>query len=90
MHTDEFEISLSREIKVCENTIKRIEKTLSLLEQKHHKTTEAFLEEYRNGALQNDPDHADDYTVWSDSVASLEQWRELERGYREQFKNMKI
>ncbi len=43
MHTDKFEISLHRELKVCGNTIQRIRKTLELMEQKYHKTTEAFI-----------------------------------------------
>ena len=49
MHTDEYELSLSRELSVCRNTIKRIHKTLELLEQKHKRTTEAFMEEVTHG-----------------------------------------
>ncbi len=90
MHTDEFEISLSRELKVCENTIQRIKKTLGLMEQKHHKTTEAFSEEYRSGKLDADAENADDYRVWEDSYDSLRKWQDLEQQYRVQFVKMKI
>ena len=90
MHTDEFEISLHRELKVCENTIQRIKKTLGLMEQKHHKTSEAFSEEYRSGKLDADAEHADDYRVWEDSCESLRKWQDLERQYRIQFVKMKI
>jgi len=90
MHTDEFEISLHRELKVCENTIQRIKKTLGLFEQKHHKTTEAFIEEYRNGKLAVDTENADDYRVWEDSYESLRKWHDLERQYQVQFLKMKI
>ena len=90
MHTDEFEISLHRELKVCENTIQRINKTLGLMERKYHKTTEAFIEEYRSAKLATDLENKDDYVAWESSYASLRQWQDLEQQYREQFRIMKI
>jgi hypothetical protein len=90
MHTDEFEISLFRELKVCSNTIQRIKKTLGLLERKHKKTTAAFIEEYRNGKLSNEPDNKSDYAAWWSSCESLKQWQDLEHQYQEQFRTMKI
>jgi hypothetical protein len=90
MHTDEFEISLHRELKVCENTIQRIRKTLAMMEQKHRKTTATFIEEYRNGKLNADKEQEDDYRVWESSYESLRKWQELEQQYREQFRKMKI
>jgi hypothetical protein len=77
-------------LKVCENTIKRIRKTLGLMEQKHHKTTEAFIEEYRRGKLAADKNNEDDYRVWEDSYESLRKWQDLEQQYKEQFRKMKI
>lgn len=90
MHTDEFEISLLRELKVCGNTIQRIRKTLTLMEQKHHKTTETFIGEYRTGRLNNAPDNKDDYSAWESSYESLVRWQDLERQYQEQLSIMKI
>jgi hypothetical protein len=90
MHSDEYEIALSKEIKVCEGTIKRIRKTLELLEQKHHKTTEAFIEEYQKGGLASDADNQDDYRAWEDTFESLKRWLDLEQQYRQQFRVMKI
>jgi len=90
MHTDEFEISLFRELKVCGNTIQRIKKTLGLMEQKYHKTTEAFIREYRNGELDNDADNKDAYSAWDNTYASLQRWQDLERKYQEQYRIMKI
>ena len=90
MHVDEYEISLAREIKVCENTIKRIRKTLGLMEQKHHKTTEVFIEEFRKGSLAADTANQDDYRAWNDTFESLKRWLDLEQQYREQFRIMKI
>ena len=90
MHTDEFEISLFRELKVCSNTIQRIKKTLGLLERKHKKTTATFIEEYPNGKLSSDTDNKSDYAAWWSSYESLKQWQDLERQYQEQFRTMKI
>jgi arabinogalactan endo-1,4-beta-galactosidase len=90
MHTDEFEISLFRELKVCGNTILRIKKTLTLMEQKHTKTTEVFIEEFRNGKLDSDVINRDDYLAWENTYESLKQWQDLERQYQEQFRIMKI
>ncbi len=90
MHTDEFEISLLRELKVCGNTIQRIKKTLALMEQKHHKTTGSFIDEYRTGRLNDDPDNRDDYAAWEGSYESLLQWQDLERQYQEQLRIMKV
>jgi len=89
MHENEFEISLSRELKVCGNTIRRIKKTLSLMEQKYHKTTEAFIREYRNGELENDADNKDGYSAWDSTYASLKRWQDLEREYQERYRIMK-
>jgi hypothetical protein len=90
MHTDEFEISLLRELRVCGNTIQRIKKTLILMEQKHHKTTETFVDEYRSGRLKDDPDNRDDYAAWQSSYESLLQWKDLERQYQEKLSIMKV
>ena len=90
MHTDEFEISLFRELKVCTNTIHRIRKSLSLMEEKHKKSTEFFLEEYRSGKLAADTTNSDDYAAWWSSCESLKQWLDLERQYQEQFRAMRI
>jgi hypothetical protein len=90
MHTDEYEISLSRELGVCRNTIKRIKKTLELLEQKHHRTTEAFMDEVKTGKFKDDSDLREDFDAWQSSYESLKKWEELEKQYREMFNAMKI
>ncbi len=90
MHTDEFEISLFRELKVCTNTIQRIKKSLSLMEGKHKKSTKIFMEEYGNGKLSVDTDNKEDYAAWWSSCESLKQWQDLEKQYQEQFRAMKI
>ncbi len=90
MHTDEYEISLSRELSVCRNTIKRIRKTLELLELKHRRTSEAFMDEVKTGRLRIDPDLKEDYEAWQSSYESLQKWQELEKEYVEIFNSLKI
>ena len=90
MHTDEFEISLARELSVCKNTIQRIKKSLGLLERKHNKTTEAFIQELKAGTLNVHSELKDDYEAWQNSYESLRRWEELEKQYEEAYRMMKI
>jgi hypothetical protein len=90
VHTDEYEISLTRYLSVCRSTIKRINKTLELLEQKHNRTTEVFMEAVRTGTLYEDPDLRDDHEAWKSSYESLRKWEELEKQYVEMYKTPKI
>jgi hypothetical protein len=90
MHTDEFEISLARELCVCKNTIREINYSLSILERKYNKTTATFLDELRRNQIPEDPHHRDDYEAWRSSYESLKRWRELERQYQEAIRMMKI
>ena len=90
MHTDEYEISLTRELSVCKNTIKRIKHSLSILERKHNKTTGMFIDELRSNQMADDPDCKDDREAWRSSYESLKRWEELERQYQEALRMMKI
>ncbi|HXY54687.1 MAG TPA: hypothetical protein VEM40_08460 [Nitrospirota bacterium] len=90
MHTDEFEISLSRELSVCRNTIKRIKHSLSVLERRHNKTTGMFMDELRSNRTSNDPACKDDCEAWRSSYESLKRWEELEQQYQEALRVMKI
>lgn len=89
MHTDEYEISLNRELAVCKNTIQRIKKSLGILERKHSKTTEAFIAEYRSGKLTQHPEFKDDYEAWQSSYDSLKRWEGLEKQYQDAYRIMK-
>jgi hypothetical protein len=90
LHTDDFELSLSRELNVCKNTIQRIKKSLGILERKHNKTTEVFIQELQSNTLTGHAEYKDDYEAWQSSYESLKKWEELERQYQEAFQKMKI
>jgi hypothetical protein len=89
VHTDEYEISLYRELAVCKNTIRRIKKSLGILERKYNKTTEAFVAEFKSGKLTQHPEFKDDYEAWQSSYGSLKTWEELEKQYKDAFRMMK-
>ncbi len=90
MPYDEYEISLARELNLCKNTIQRIQKSLGILERKHNKTTEVFIQELLDNKLTDRPEFKDDYDAWQSSYDSLKKWQELEQQYREAFRTMKI
>ncbi len=90
MNTDEYEISLHRELAVCKNTIQRIKESLGLLERKHNKTTEKFIDELRSNKLPDTAEFQNDYDAWRSSYESLKQWEELQQRYQEMFRMMKV
>ncbi len=87
MHTDEYEISLHRELTVCKSTIKRIKEFFAIMERKHNKTTEQFVEEYDGGKLSG---NEEDYTAWRANYDSLKSWEKLQQEYEELLRLMKI
>ncbi len=87
MHTDEYEISLHRELAVCRSTIKRIKEFFAIMERKHGKTTEQFIEEYDSGKLSGSQE---DYEPWRNNYESLKNWEKLQNQYEEMFRLMKI
>ncbi len=87
MHTDEYEISLSRELAVCKSTIKKIKEFFGILERKYNKTTAQFVKEYDSGKISG---HKEDFEPWRSNYESLKGWEELERQYEEAFRMMKI
>jgi len=89
VHTDEYEISLYRELAVCKNTIQRIKKSLGILERKHNKSTDAFIAEYRSGKMTQHPEFKDDYEAWQSSYDSLKRWEELEKQYQDAYRIIK-
>jgi hypothetical protein len=90
MHTDEYEISLSRELSVCRKTIQRIRKTLQLLEHKHKKTTDAFMRDIAQGTVAESPEFKEDYDAWQSTYESLKKWEALEKQYEELYRALKI
>ena len=80
MHTDEFEISLSRELAVCRKAINKIEKSISLIEEKYGNGTKG---------VSGYPGQTGIHDVLKLQL-ELDQWRETLRQYEELYRKMKI
>ncbi|GAB4388982.1 MAG: hypothetical protein Kow0025_11540 [Thermodesulfovibrionales bacterium] len=87
MHTDEYEISLLREIEVCEKAIRKARKSLQKLEEKHGMTTEAFAERYARGLL---PAGNRDFASWLEGREALRGWEERKAGFEAVYRRMKV
>jgi len=86
MHTDEYEISLYRELEVCRKRIQKIEKNLSRFEGKYKLTTDIFIEKHKSLEIGS----SKDFTLWNENYEGLKRWTQLRRQYEEMFRLMKI
>jgi len=86
MHTDEYEISLYRELGVCRKAIQELEKNLGRFENKYNLVTADFVERYTNGELESNGDFA----LWNENHESLRRWTERGRQYETVLRLMRI
>jgi hypothetical protein len=87
MHTDEYEISLRRELNACEKQLTRIRKRLSYFEKKYEMRTEVFVVEYGGGSLNG---QKADLSAWIREYEALKKWETLRDQYAELLRKMKI
>ncbi len=87
MHTDEYGISLLREIDVCRGIIRKAEKTLAAMEGKYRLGTEEFIEDFRNGKLAG---NNEDYAFWINAHETLCRWNETLKEYQQILRRLKI
>ena len=73
MHTDEFEISIGREIRLCRRVSERLRNSILDKEKKYGMTTEAFLQflEQSRSAVQNR-----DFQSWRKDHLELQSWQQ--------------
>lgn len=86
MHTDEFEISLSRELNVCRSRVKKLERFLDNMKRKYKIDTELFVEKFKNGEMTN----SRDFHAWAENNEALKNWKDREKQYEELLRKMKI
>jgi hypothetical protein len=83
METDEFEISLSRELAVCASKIRKLREALSHLERKHGCSTRDVVVSGAPGMLTLS---AEERAHWLEQSEALRRWEErrdeFERLYR--------
>jgi len=87
MHTDEYEISLSRELDVCKKTIRKLQKSLLVMEKKYNTTTDKFVEEYPSNRF---PSQDRDFINWHSNYEALRRWEQRKGEFEEIFHRMKI
>ena len=79
MYTDEYDISLKREINICRRSIKKIERFIAGMENKYNLKTEVFIQGFRKGESGN----SKDYMLWKNKYEELERWKERDLHYKE-------
>lgn len=87
MRTDEYEISLYREIAVCKRMIIGLKKKLAVMEIKHNKSGQFFIEELESG---NDSGCKEDCREWKGNYDALKRWEEKLSQYEELYESDKI
>ena len=78
MHTDEYEISLSRELGVCEGYVKKYRKVLDDLEARHGVRTDEVLGTGRDRALTA---AAGELQEWQQAFEALQRWSAVRDEY---------
>jgi len=86
LHTDEYEIALSREVDVCKGQIGKYQRLLAAKEARHGMTTTAFLDRARRGEL---PANLD-LKGWQEGIEALRRWSEKQVEYERLLNVMKI
>jgi len=86
VHTDEYEISLSREIDVCKARLRVIRKTLNKLEQKYGTTAEQFLDDLKNAAGRVSGGDAE---KWAENCKALNVWQDKQAAFEALYLRMK-
>jgi hypothetical protein len=87
MHTDEYEISLSRELNVCRKKVDALQKKLSFMEKKFNMLTGTFLKDFNDAKIDT---HNNDFISWFNDCDALRKWQESLKQYEEIFFSMKI
>ena len=87
MHTDEYEISLLRELDVCRKKVSTLQKKLSSMENRFNKSTGEFVKDFNEAKLDT---HNDDFISWFNDCDALCKWQESLKQYEELFFSMKI
>ncbi len=85
MHTDEYEISLGREIALCRKMVKRLQDSLARREKQCGMTTAAFLKALEGGALAEQPS----LQSWNQEYQELQYWQKMLTEYEEARESLK-
>jgi hypothetical protein len=85
MHTDEYEISLGREITLCRKMVRQLKDALERREKQCCLTTEAFLQTIEAGC----PSEQHPIQNWKQEYQELRYWQKRLTEYEEALKSLK-
>lgn len=86
MHTDEYEISLLRELVVCKKKVEALNKDLVRREVKFKMTTDRFIDLISRGELLVDNQ---DFVTWLSDYRALRTWQNSMEQYNDILSLMK-
>ena len=85
MHTDEYEISIGREISLCRKLIRRLKSSIQKREKRYGISTEGFLEGMNQERL---AETNQDFLKWSRDYHDLRSWERMRGQYEEELKKL--
>ena len=85
MHTDEYEITIGREITLCRKRMKKLQDSLARREKQWGMTTEAFLKALVEGGLNAEHPIQD----WNQEYQELQYWKKTLSEYEAVLKSLK-
>jgi hypothetical protein len=85
MHTDEYEISMGREIALCRKMVRRLKDSLARREKQCGMTTEAFLQTLEAGS----PSEQHPIQNWSQEYQDLRYWQKMLTEYEQALESLK-
>ena len=86
MHTDEYEISIGREVNLCRKLIKSLGKEICGFEKRYSMDTETFLQDCEVGIpSKND----EDFSNWRKAWRELQFWKKTLDEYERALASLK-
>ncbi len=85
MHTDEYEISIGREIANCRRRVSQLKDSLERREKQYGMTTTAFLQALEEGCL---PEQYPEQR-WNQEYQELQYWQKILTEYEEALESLK-
>jgi hypothetical protein len=85
LHTDEYEISLGREIALCRKMLRKLQEALNRRERQYGMTTAAFLQSLEG----TDPADRISLESWKQEYQELQNWQRRLSAYEEVLESLK-
>jgi hypothetical protein len=85
MHTDEYEISIGREIALCRRMVRQLKDSLARREKQSGMTTAVFLQAMEEGC----PSEHHPLQSWNQEYQKLQYWQKMLAEYEEALESLK-